>query len=84
MDIQQIIALVLGALALYFVGRHVWAEARGLINPEEAGGCPGCGGCDVASFDSSAELKTPPLVPLQTTLPSHLQGLRRSPKAPEE
>lgn len=89
MDIQQVIALLLGAVALYFAGRHVWAEVEGLVRPSKAGGCPGCGGCDAAMAAEGSDPPDPhgrktPLVPLQTTLPPHLERLRRSKKAPDE
>jgi len=84
MDIQQIIALALGAVALFLVGRHVWAEARGLVNPDEAGGCPGCGMCDAAEAEATPSMNKTPLVSLQTKLPPHLQRLRRNPGAHEE
>lgn len=86
MDIQQLITLVLGVVALYFVGRRVWADLQGFINPSDAGGCPGCGGCDAAmaaESEAPAPKKTP-LLSMQTKLPPHLERLRRSEDAPGE
>jgi hypothetical protein len=91
MDIQQIIVYLLGAISLYFVGRHVWAEVEGFVRPSKAGGCPGCGGCDAAKAEASKarpapEMKKTPLVTVSPSrpvdLPEHLAHLRKAPKEP--
>jgi hypothetical protein len=67
--VEQILAFVLVAAAASLVLRSVWREVDGLIHPDRAGSCPGCGMCDAARKTargkrSAPEVKVTPLVRL--------------------
>jgi hypothetical protein len=74
--IQQIITWLVVGVAAFVLLRHVWAEVDGLIHPDRAGQCPGCGMCEAAQDEKRGvrpppQAKVTPLVRLEKRRKDH-------------
>lgn len=75
-DIQQVLALSIVAVAAFFVGRRIWGQVMAFRNrptrrgPDEGG----CGSCPSNQQSAgTAKAASSPLIQLQVKPPAHLK-----------